>query len=146
MIVSLADDDEKFCRHVKKWADQSELNSHIKLQLFSDPGQLVEFLRRQKFEPKEKMLVLLDLDFHGDKEGGLRVLGKIKKSRSSLRKIPVVIYSNTRDASEIDKSYLKLANSFVWKGYGSSQRKRFTDLISFWSTLSALPHFGISAT
>ena len=146
MIVSLADDDPTFRRHVEKWSRNRGLSDQIELHAFDTPDSLLKFLRLNSRKPKQKILVLLDLDFHGDREGGLRTLTKIKTNKGSLRKVPVVIYTNTRDSSEIDKSYLRLANSFVWKGYGGKQRKRFIELMLFWTSLAALPHIGLPST
>jgi CheY-like chemotaxis protein len=146
MIVSLADDDEKFCKHVEKWFKQADLSAQIQLEIFPDPRSLLSSLRTKSRKPTQKMLVLLDLDFHGDKEGGLKALTKIKTGKSNLRKVPVVIYTNSRDASEIDRSYLNLANSFVWKGHGGKQKRRFTELIAFWNSISSVPNCGLSTT
>ena len=106
MIVSLADDDERFCKHVERWSKHPDLGTGIELKIFPDPIALVQFLRKKSRKSKQQILVLLDLDFLGDKEGGLKTLGKLKTGKSRLRKVPVVIYTNSRDPSEIDKSYL----------------------------------------
>jgi CheY-like chemotaxis protein len=143
MIVSLADDDPKFRQHVEKWSRNRDLSNKIELHAFDSPNSLLKFLHSNCRKPERKILVLLDLDFHGDRERGLKTLTTIRKNKGSLRKVPVVIYTNTRDSAEIDKSYLRLANSFVWKGYGGKQRKRFTELILFWKSLAALPHVGL---
>lgn len=138
MIISLVDDDEDFCRTAQKWAQRSD----IELLTFPNPPLLIDYLRKRPQKNKQKLIVLLDLDFHGDKQGGLRVLSEMKSPKNQLRKIPVIIYSNSRNVSEINKSYLRLANSFVWKGHGGKQRKRFTELVNFWKSVAALPNAG----
>lgn len=141
MLVAIVDDDADLCSDVGRWvaafAKQNPNLGTVHFEAFSDGEALVELLRKS---PQPKALVLLDLDIRGDKAAGISTLQKMKTSRASaLRNVPVVIYSNTKDPSEVVACYRQFANSYVWKGPGAKQKQRFLDLMKFWVDTATVP-------
>lgn len=145
MIVSLADDDGPFCEAVKEWHDnyiRQKRKMEVELIVYNDLETLQDDLNKEKFDSNRPFLLLLDLDFNGDKKAGLRFLKSAKaKGTFHSRRIPIVIYSNSDDLKEIDVCYAQFANSFVWKGGPSEkdQRQRFIELIEFWYNTAQVP-------
>jgi CheY-like chemotaxis protein len=130
MLISIVDDDDHFCESVQKW-----IASFVK----NHPTKQIEL-------HVHKNCILLDLDFDGRKTAGVDALVHIRRSRKkTIRKIPVVIYSNSDDPSEIDNCYLKFANSYVWKGNGfNDQKHRFLEIVHYWIDTASLPPCCIS--
>jgi CheY-like chemotaxis protein len=142
MLISVVDDDDHFCEALRRWADgiRKKMNKDIELNIHKTGKQFFKFLRKLDGPTSKRTIILLDLDFDGRKTAGLRALARIRTSRrKSIRRIPVVIYSNSDDPSEIDSCYLKFANSYVWKGNGDEQKQRFLELVNYWADTASLP-------
>jgi len=82
-------------------------------------------------------LILLDLNLPG--KSGSEVLKDIK-SDESLKAIPVVILTTSRDDADIAESYRLHANCFITKPV---DLERFLDVVktieSFWFSIASLP-------
>jgi DNA-binding NarL/FixJ family response regulator len=143
MIVSLVDDDTDFCEAVREWCDtETSYGAAVRLEVFHTVEEARQYLNDYRIEFDPKLLVLLDLDFNGDKHKGLNFCRDIKHGKDDrLKRIPVVIYSNTDDPKEIIECYTALANSFVWKGgpNGDDQRARLFKLLDFWLNTASTP-------
>jgi CheY-like chemotaxis protein len=149
MLISIVDDDDHFCESVQKWIASFVKNhptKQIELHVHKTGKQFYQFLRNLDYDASEKTIVLLDLDFDGRKTAGVDALVHIRRSRKkTIRKIPVVIYSNSDDPSEIDNCCLKFANSYVWKGNGfNDQKHRFLEIVHYWIDTASLPPCCIS--
>jgi CheY-like chemotaxis protein len=144
MLVAMVDDDEDFCTAVKRWTSalaEKQPAKNIELKVYKTGNDLFAFLRGMDRSLSGRTLILLDLDFDGKKTAGLDALLRIRQSnRKIIKKIPVVIYSNSDDPSEIDNSYLRFASSYVWKGNGfNEQKKKYLDLLGYWMEIAIVP-------
>jgi CheY-like chemotaxis protein len=143
-LISIVDDDRDFCDAVRSWTEWLLTKSpqkHIHLSGHSTGQQFFDFLDRLDLESSRKTVILLDLDFDGNKTAGLDALVRIRNSEvENIRTIPVVIYSNSDDITEISKCYHEFANSYVWKGNGfGEQKRRFLEVVKYWTEISMLP-------
>lgn len=143
MLVTLADDDEKFCDALRQWYTHSPVRSAgVALEVYQSIAELQARVEEYLDNSGEKLVVVVDLDFKGDKHGGLDLLQSFREdSRDEVRRLPVIIYSNTDDANEINYCYVKAANSFVWKGGPSSddQKRRFLGMLEYWLKTAETP-------
>src|SRR6185312_11225321 len=89
-------------------------------------------------------VILLDLKM--PKVDGLEVLKQIKND-DLLKIIPVVVFTSSREETDLIKSYHLGVNAYVVKPVGFEQ---FTDAIKqlgmFWATLNESPANGITLT
>lgn len=82
-------------------------------------------------------LVLLDLSM--PKVNGLEVLRRIKQD-ADRKVIPVVMFSSSREARDVDESYRCGANAYVVKPVDFDKFTRtMHDLASFWLTMNQPP-------
>ncbi len=104
-------------------------------------GEALDYLhRRGKFEERaagNPVVVFLDLKM--PKVDGLEVLRQMKGDES-LKSIPVVMLTSSREESDLVKSYQLGANAYVVKPVGFEQ---FSDAIKelgiFWAVLNEPP-------
>jgi CheY-like chemotaxis protein len=109
-------------------------------------GEALDYLyRRDNFqnrEPGNPIVVFLDLKM--PKVDGLEVLRRMKGDES-LKMIPVVMLTSSREEADLVKSYRLGVNSYVVKPVGFEQ---FTDAIRqlgmFWAVLNEPPPNGTS--
>jgi CheY-like chemotaxis protein len=143
MFISILDDDDDFCKAIEKWTEsylKRERQKLIQLVFHKTGTELFTFLKTLDVKRSGNTILLLDLDFDGSKTAGINALRQIRSSRkTALRKLPIIIYSNSDDPSEIDQCYLRFANSYVWKGPGPDQKKRFLELVDYWAETASLP-------
>ena len=84
-----------------------------------------------------KVLVILDLNLPG--VNGFEILKEIKNKASS-KKIPVVIFSNSDYAKDVDLSYELGANCYIQKPHGAKEFKDAIQMIrEYWFSGSLLP-------
>jgi CheY-like chemotaxis protein len=143
MIISIVDDDEDFCNSLRRWTT-SFLKKHsdlsLSLNVYRSSKELFLSLRGADGEQASKTLLILDLDFDGNKTAGIDALARIRRSRRAwLRNIPIIMYSNSDDESEIAACYRRKANSYVWKGFGSKQKDRFIEIVHYWASTASIP-------
>lgn len=101
------------------------------LRAVKDGQELLDYLHnRGKFGVTEKApkphLILLDLNLPG--LDGHEVLGQIK-SDSTLRRIPVVVLTDSQDKQDVVRSYGAGASSYITKP------QRFDDLVAVFDLL-----------
>ncbi len=112
------------------------------LHVVGDGVEALAFLRRQglyKDAPRPD-LILLDLNL--PKKSGHEVLTEIK-SDDTLRCIPVVILTVSKDEEDIVKSYNHYANCFITKPVDLEQFLGIVKSIQdFWLTIVKLPDGG----
>jgi CheY-like chemotaxis protein len=107
-------------------------------------GEALDYLRRQgnfqERSPGHPVVVFLDLKM--PKVDGLEVLRQMK-SDPSLKVIPVVMLTSSREEADLVKSYQLGVNAYVVKPVGFEQ---FTDAIRqlgiFWAVLNEPPPNG----
>lgn len=82
-------------------------------------------------------LVLLDLNM--PRKSGKEALAQIK-SHPVYRKVPVVIYTTTRDAAEVRRCYELGANNYIVKPSSfDSMVEIVTSLFDYWIATASLP-------
>jgi two-component system, chemotaxis family, response regulator Rcp1 len=116
-------------------------NSKLRNNLFvvDDGVKAMEFLRNQGeyADATRPDLILLDLNL--PKKDGRTVLGEIKADKS-LKRIPVVILTTSRDEEDILKSYDLHANCYITKPIDLDQFLKVVKSIKdFWLTIVKLP-------
>lgn len=126
LVVEDSDEDyEMFQRAVKK--------TEIECNLFQcETGkEALNFLNNEKdYQDSEKYkkpsLILLDLNLPGI--NGRKVLEKIK-SNPAWRKIPVVIFSTSSNARDIEDCYDKGANGYIIKPMNIDLLQEYTQIL-----------------
>ncbi|MHA1863150.1 MAG: response regulator [Candidatus Thorarchaeota archaeon] len=133
----LIEDNPGDVRLIQEAFKEAKVTNEIYSVLNGDDA--LRFLRKEgKFASVQTPdLILLDLNLPG--RDGHEVLPEIK-SDSQLRKIPVVVLSNSRLAKDIIKAYDHSANCYIAKpidvGEFFNVIKKITD---FWITFVKLP-------
>jgi two-component system, chemotaxis family, response regulator Rcp1 len=106
----------------------------------SDGVEAMAYLRREgKYAAATRPhLVLLDLNL--PRKDGRSVLADMK-SNPALRRIPVVIFSTSQAAKDIERSYELGANSYVSKPATLAEWVAAVKLLKdFWIGCACLPH------
>ena len=86
------------------------------------------------------VMVLLDLNLPGIR--GPEILS-ILKGDASLRSLPVIIFSNSTRAEDVDGAYDLGANSYLFKPTGAEDLKEVANALeSFWFKVARLPGMG----
>jgi two-component system, chemotaxis family, response regulator Rcp1 len=116
-----------------------ESKVHNNMFVVGDGVEAMEFLRKQgKFASVPRPdLVILDLNL--PRKNGREVLADIK-SDNSLKRIPVVVLTVSRDEQDILKAYDLHANCYITKPIDFEQFLKITKTIEeFWLTIVRLP-------
>jgi CheY-like chemotaxis protein len=110
------------------------------MSMVKDGVEALAFLRREGdyADAPRPDLILLDLNL--PKKDGREVLADIK-SDPTLRRIPVVVLTVSKDEEDILKSYDLYANCYVTKPINMEQFIAIVRSIEdFWLTIVKLPH------
>ena len=116
---------------------QSSWPSHV--SSVSDGAEAIAYLRREgKYSGAARPhLVLLDLNL--PRKDGRSVLADVKTD-PTLRRIPVVIFSTSQAAKDIERSYELGANSYVSKPHTLAEWVSTVKLLKdFWIGCACLP-------
>jgi CheY-like chemotaxis protein len=109
------------------------------LHVAEDGEEAMDFLyKRGKYSSAPSPeIVLLDLNL--PRKDGREVLAEVK-GNPSLRTIPVIIRTTSRDDEDIRRSYEVQANCFITKPVDMEQFTKALDCLGeFWFTLVRLP-------
>ncbi|HEX2328810.1 MAG TPA: response regulator [Candidatus Angelobacter sp.] len=107
-----------------------------------DGAELLTYLHGIDNPPRGKpnavpSLVILDLGL--PEVHGMQLLN-ILRSRRSLRKIPVVVFSGSEDPSVVAAAYEAGACSFVWKSGDLAEfRKALYGIVEYWTQFNRVP-------
>jgi len=115
VTILMADDDQDDCLLVSKAFEASRLANE--LRFVADGEELVDYLQhRGKYADAQAAprpgLILLDLNM--PRKDGREALKEIKND-ASLREIPIVILTTSKDEEDILRSYDLGANSYITK-------------------------------
>ena len=115
MTILMADDDPDDCLLVKKAFKTSKLCND--LRFVNDGEDLMDYLyRRGKYKEPDQAprpgIILLDLNM--PKKDGREALKEIKAD-ATLREIPIVVLTTSKDEEDILRSYNLGANSYITK-------------------------------
>ena len=76
-------------------------------------------------------IFFVDLNMDNDDESGFRILSRIRK-KASLKKVPVVIISNSEDPESVTKCYQLGANAYHVKTGDGKLEKFVSDIMTYW--------------
>src|SRR5207253_1725117 len=102
----------------------------LKFVHLSDGAEALEYLWGNDelgFDTK-KLPSLILLDIKMPKIDGLEVLAKIKAGEITSR-IPVVVFTSSAETTDIEKSYLLGANSYIVKPVDFTEYKKVIELL-----------------
>lgn len=113
--ILMADDDPDDYYLLKEALAEKEINGQIRL--VSDGVELMDYLfLRGRFkgldEAPRPQLILLDLNM--PRMDGRQALEEIKAS-NSIKEIPIIVYTTSKDEKDIKKSYEAGAHSYITK-------------------------------
>jgi CheY-like chemotaxis protein len=116
------------------------------VMVVGDGEQALDYLyRRRAFAQRPEpnpILVLLDLKM--PKVNGLEVLRTIKAD-ATLKHIPVVLLSSSREASDVAQCYEHGANAYVVKPVQFDEfMKAVQSLSEFWAAVNEPPPYGVA--
>ncbi len=146
-IVLMVDDDPD--DHLLVQEALAENGCTTRLQQLLDGGELLDYLHgRGKHasdsSPSRPDLILLDLNMPGmDGREALRVLKECPEP--SVREIPVVVLTTSRDQMDVQTCYTLGASSFIEK---PREFERLVEimkvLVSYWFDVSRLPKSAVA--
>lgn len=109
------------------------------LFVVDDGVKAMEFLRQQGAYAKVPRPDLILLDLNLPRKNGREVLAEVKAD-PSLKRIPVVVLTVSRDEEDILKAYNLHANCYISKPIDFEQFMKITRTIEeFWLTIVKLP-------
>ncbi len=118
-----------------------ECGFHDELVFVDNGVELVQFLSRQNGKPNPGKcfpgFIMLDLNM--PKKDGREVLKEIKEN-PLYRKIPVVVFTTTKNEHEVTRCYELGANSYVVKPVNFDELvKVIREMRNYWLSISVLP-------
>jgi len=134
--ILLVEDDINIAELTKMALEAAELGCAVVVT--HDGSEALDCLyHRGEFRGKDghpPILALLDLNM--PKVNGLEVLRQIK-SDERLRAVPVVMFSSSREESDVARSYRLGANAYVVKPVGYTEFERAVRAVGqFWSSVN----------
>ena len=136
--ILLVEDNPGDVRLTLEVMKDARVRNHI--SMVKDGVEALAFLRREGdyADAPRPDLILLDLNL--PKKDGREVLADIK-SDPTMRRIPVVVLTVSKDEEDILKSYDLYANCYVTKPINMEQFIAVVRSIEdFWLTIVKLPH------
>jgi CheY-like chemotaxis protein len=116
VTILMADDDEDDRELTRDALQGSELAAGM--EFVADGQDLIDFLRGQgryaKSSKGKRLPGIILLDLNMPRKDGREALAEIKAD-ASLREIPVVVLTTSKDEADIQRTYELGANSFISK-------------------------------
>jgi CheY-like chemotaxis protein len=116
ITILMADDDEDDCELTRDALQNSRLANEMRF--VADGQELLDYLRREggyadpRVDAPRPGIILLDLNM--PKMDGREALAEIK-SDESLRRIPIVVLTTSKDEEDVLRTYDLGASSFITK-------------------------------
>jgi CheY-like chemotaxis protein len=116
ITILMADDDEEDCELTREALQDARLANQMKF--VHDGQELVDYLKRRgryvdsSAEAPRPGIILLDLNM--PKKDGREALAEIKADET-LRRIPIVVLTTSKDEEDVLRTYDLGANSFITK-------------------------------
>ncbi len=130
--ILLVEDNNNDVRLVQEALKDSKIE-HT-LQVATDGEMAMQLLYSTEFRPH---IILLDLNL--PKKTGIEVLKEIKRD-SSLRPIPVIVFTNSRSEDDVVLAYASYCNAYVRKPLGFEGLLEILNRIGqFWFSTATLP-------
>jgi len=137
LSILMIDDDEEDFTLVKEALESKQLK--VDLYWAADGDEAMNFLLRKEgySDAPTPNLILVDLNMPG--KNGFEVLRDLKADET-LRRIPVVILSSSRDQGHVSKGYNIGASSFMLKPLTFDEMANaMQSLCEYWFALVQLP-------
>jgi two-component system, response regulator len=141
VTILVADDDEDDRELIGQALEAAGLAGELKF--VHDGQEAIDYLRREGAYARESSdtprpwLILLDLNM--PRKDGREVLAEIRADET-LRGIPVVILTTSKDKVDVRSSYALGANSFITKPISQTEMNAFTRILStYWFEVVSLP-------
>jgi two-component system, chemotaxis family, response regulator Rcp1 len=135
--ILIADDDPDDIRLALEGIQASGFRHHVTVVHDGVEAMAVLFGEGQYVNTPKPDLILLDLNL--PKKKGREVLAEIK-GNVQFRRIPIVIWSTSRAAGDVDEAYLLLANCYVAKPVGLDRSIQVVrEIVEFWLGTAELP-------
>jgi CheY-like chemotaxis protein len=116
VTILMADDDEEDCELTRDALQDGRLANEMRFVY--DGQELLDYLRREgtyadpSVDAPRPGVILLDLNM--PKKDGREALGEIKRDES-LRRIPIVVLTTSKDEEDVLRTYDLGVNSFITK-------------------------------
>ena len=118
LVILMADDDDDYFLLAKE-AFKDAYPGH-QLYRVTDGEELMDYLKsRGKYEKSIRPHVIL-LDLNMPRKSGSQALQEIKAD-PSLKQIPIVILTSSKEEKDIKESYQRGVHSYIWKPLGFKQ-------------------------
>jgi CheY-like chemotaxis protein len=109
----------------------------VTLTLFEHGEEVIKFLALHHHQGSVPELLLLDLNI--PRMDGFKVLGWIRK-QPDLKQMPVVIFSSSGAAADIDRAYEMGANSYLIKPFEFGRlTKMVHKIVDYWLEMNTSP-------
>jgi len=133
--ILIADDDNDDQYMIKQVFSSIPLNETV--QTVNNGVDLLDYLHKKGKYKNEQIptpkVILLDLNM--PKKDGRECLKEIKAS-STLKKIPVIIYSTSSNPDDINYAYEHGASSYIIKPYSYQELVKIMEtFINYWFTI-----------
>lgn len=118
-----------------------EVGSKEELSFVQNGVELLQFLEtlHEKTDLSKRFPAFIMLDLNMPKKDGREVLKEIKENRL-YKKIPIVVFTTTKNENEIARCYDLGANSYVVKPVNYEELVNvIRDIRDYWLRISALP-------
>jgi chemotaxis family two-component system response regulator Rcp1 len=136
--ILLVEDNKGDIRLTIEALKESKVQNNVKI--VNDGVEALSYLRQESRYTDSPCPDIVLLDLNLPKKTGLEVLGEIK-SDSSLKHIPVVILTSSKDEEDILKTYTSHANAYVTKPVDFEKfLKVVRGIEDFWLNIVKLPH------
>jgi len=134
--ILLAEDNLGDVFLIKKALGDSKLNHQVTV---ANDGEHLMSTLNMLHKDKADLPDLILLDINMPKKNGLEALDEIKKN-GSLKKIPVMVFTSSKDMKDISQSYELHANSYMVKPVSLQEYRKVVEVIeNFWFSTVVLP-------
>jgi chemotaxis family two-component system response regulator Rcp1 len=135
--ILLVEDNPGDVRLAKEALKESKIDNTV--YVVEDGIEALAFLRREGGHEKAPRPDLVLLDLNLPKKSGREVLAEVKAD-PSLRRIPIVVMTVSRDEEDVLRAYNLHANCYITKPIDFGQFIRITQSIEdFWFRIVKLP-------
>ncbi len=135
--ILLIEDDLADIKLTKRALENERILNDI--HVVRDGVEAMQFLRREEEYENVPRPDLILLDLNMPRKDGRETLHEIKTD-PELKTIPVVVMTTSEDESDVSRSYLEHANSYITKPVDMDQFKHVVQVINaYWFSVVKLP-------
>lgn len=134
--ILLAEDDEIDVILVRR-AFKDAGTEHV-LRIVRNGQEAIDFLAARDHVPDDRMPAIIILDLKMPRRDGLEVLEWIR-SRSSLRCLPVFIFSSSAHQEDVERAYALGANGYLVKPSSVTERAKIAAFFNDWLKFNQFP-------